>query len=153
MESIADMWKDFSISEEEEVVGVEDGGGSVSHCLLGQLITHKPFNHVTFHKTMSNLWKIERGLSIREVDTDIFLFFFGHDAKRDQVLHAKFWVQIYGIPLSGMCEEEVGFLLGNKIGTTLEVEKDIDGNCWGKFLHVRISIDITKPIRRVPRSN
>ncbi|PON43159.1 Zinc finger, CCHC-type [Parasponia andersonii] len=92
------MWKDFSIFKEKKVFGVEDERDRVLHDEPGH------FSHSLLVLKCTD--RLTRGV--------------GGD-----FTYTKFWVQMYGIPLSRMYEE-VGFLLGNKIGTTLEVEKDND---------------------------
>ncbi|POO02934.1 hypothetical protein TorRG33x02_009950 [Trema orientale] len=45
-----------------------------------------------------------------------------------------------------MCEV-VGKYLGNQIGRCVEVNSDELGHCWGKFLCVRLLMDIIKPLQ------
>ena len=57
----------------------------------------------------------------------------------------KFWAQVHNIPLHGMIEE-IGEMLGDQIGTCSEVDCEEKGRCIGRFICVRVSIDISKPL-------
>ncbi|KAL5539058.1 hypothetical protein UlMin_044550 [Ulmus minor] len=60
------------------------------------------------------------------------------------------WVQFHNVPLSCMnraCAE----MISSHIGTVVEVATGLKGECWGRYLRVRVSIDITKPLKRVLR--
>lgn len=49
-----------------------------------------------------------------------------------------------------MCmEKETAAELGSTIGRVEEVETDSSGECIGKFLRMRISVDITKPLEKI----
>ncbi|PON89448.1 hypothetical protein TorRG33x02_147990 [Trema orientale] len=182
MDSIVDLWKYFTISEEEEIVGVNDdlvnsGKKEFEFRLVGRILSQRPIHREALERTLANLWKVEKVLSIKKVEVDTFLFSFGHDVEWDMVLDGepwhfsnnllvlkkteaicggvgwgdfsftKFWVQIHGVPSLGM-NKAMGLLLGNKIGYVIEVEKDTNGSYLGRFLRVRVIINITLPLRR-----
>jgi hypothetical protein len=44
--------------------------------------------------------------------------------------------------------KEVGFQIGTTMGVAEEVDTDVDGVEWGKYLRVRIKLDLTKPLAR-----
>ncbi|PON92154.1 Zinc knuckle CX2CX4HX4C [Trema orientale] len=54
---------------------------------------------------------------------------------------------MFNLPLQGM-SKAVAKLLGNQAGRFVEVEKDDNGSCLGRFLNVRVIVDINKPLRR-----
>lgn len=57
------------------------------------------------------------------------------------------WVQIHNVPFKCMTRD-MATLLGASIGKVEEIECD-DNNTWiGPFMRIRVSIDITKPLRR-----
>ncbi|KAL5779811.1 hypothetical protein ACOSQ2_010548 [Xanthoceras sorbifolium] len=60
---------------------------------------------------------------------------------------AEFWVQVYNVPLVCMTKG-IGTFLGNKIGEFCEIDVGATGDCLGKYLRVRVKIDITKPLQR-----
>lgn len=61
--------------------------------------------------------------------------------------HAAFWVQIHDMPLVCM-NRYVGTRIRETIGAVEDIEVEGDGTSWGRFLCVRISIDIMKPLER-----
>ncbi|KAK3189380.1 hypothetical protein Dsin_028941 [Dipteronia sinensis] len=64
--------------------------------------------------------------------------------------HTEFWVRIYQVSLLCMTKA-IGWFLGEMIGETLEVDGGASGDCVGKFLHVRVRIDVCKPLQRCLR--
>ncbi|TXG71586.1 hypothetical protein EZV62_000165 [Acer yangbiense] len=63
---------------------------------------------------------------------------------------AEFWVQIYKIPILCMTKE-IGRFLGGMIGEVLDIDGGNSGDCVGKFMRVRIRMDITKSLKRCLR--
>ncbi|KAK2640225.1 hypothetical protein Ddye_028020, partial [Dipteronia dyeriana] len=59
---------------------------------------------------------------------------------------AKFWVQIHQVPLLCMIKA-IGNFLGGMIGQVLAVDGGASGVCVGKFLRVRVRVDITRPLK------
>ncbi|KAK3184761.1 hypothetical protein Dsin_032047 [Dipteronia sinensis] len=60
---------------------------------------------------------------------------------------ADFWVQIHCVPLLCMTKE-IGQFLEDFVGNVLEVDMDASGDWVGKFLRIRILLDVEKPLRR-----
>ncbi|KAL4340688.1 hypothetical protein GQ457_08G033290 [Hibiscus cannabinus] len=57
------------------------------------------------------------------------------------------WVRVYQLPLRAMnCT--MGLQLGGTIGRAIGVDHRVEGGNLGEFLRIRVSIDITKPLRR-----
>ncbi|KAL5549111.1 hypothetical protein UlMin_004342 [Ulmus minor] len=58
------------------------------------------------------------------------------------------WIQVHNIPLACMnqsCAERIG----NLIGTFTEVATRLKRECWGRFMRIQVSIDISKPLERL----
>lgn len=60
--------------------------------------------------------------------------------------HVSFWVRLYDLPI-GMSNNTSAKTLGVKIGEVLEVDES-SSSAYGKFLRVRVRVDITKQLRR-----
>ncbi|KAK2634491.1 hypothetical protein Ddye_029283 [Dipteronia dyeriana] len=60
-----------------------------------------------------------------------------------------FWVQLYNIPLLGM-NMMGAIVLAEKIREIIEIPNE-SKECCGKFLHVKVVIDVTRLIRRFLR--
>ncbi|KAL5792215.1 hypothetical protein ACOSP7_000809 [Xanthoceras sorbifolium] len=58
-----------------------------------------------------------------------------------------FWIQLHNIPLFCMTKE-AGLQLGSKVGKVKDIDTGASGDCMGKFLRIRVNIDISKPLKR-----
>ncbi len=61
--------------------------------------------------------------------------------------YSAFWIRIYNLPILSMVKE-VGEDIGNNIGRLVEVDVPENGIGWGRFLRIRVEIDVTKPLLR-----
>ena len=59
---------------------------------------------------------------------------------------AEFWVQIHDIPIMCMNRRTAKWL-AEQIGEVVELPSE-SRECWGKFLRVKVRIDITKALKR-----
>ncbi|KAL5834742.1 hypothetical protein ACOSQ3_014337 [Xanthoceras sorbifolium] len=57
-----------------------------------------------------------------------------------------FWIQLHNIPLVCM-NKRVAKLLAETLGVVVEIPIDTR-ECWGKFMRVKVGIDITKPLKK-----
>ena len=58
---------------------------------------------------------------------------------------APFWIQIHGLPT--MCQTKtVGMSIGSTLGEVEKMDANGKGFCLGSFLHIRVQMDITKPL-------
>lgn len=131
--------------------------------LLGKLLSQKPFNRKALIRcTILEILRVKNGLTINEVDRDIFLFSFGDPKERDMVLgnepwifdksllvlkiydtdktvdyndfvSTKFSVQVFNLPPSGK-SPEMGEMVGDIISEFVDVIKNADSKCVGQFL-------------------
>ncbi|PON56308.1 Zinc knuckle CX2CX4HX4C [Trema orientale] len=62
----------------------------------------------------------------------------------------SFWIQLHNLPLHGRTKE-IGELIGHRIGVCQEVETDENGKCLGRFVRIRVQLDISSPLRRGSR--
>ncbi|KAI8032250.1 Uncharacterized protein LOK49_LG01G03918 [Camellia lanceoleosa] len=144
-------------------------------CLVGRLLTHRPFNTEALRTMLVSMWKPSQGMQFKVLGDNLFLFQFNHfvDKKRvffrgpwrfdKQLLlleefegslrpsdikftRALFWVQVINLPLISMTRA-VGILIGNRLGRFVDMELSEEGVAWGKYLRIRVSIDIAKPLR------
>ena len=61
--------------------------------------------------------------------------------------HASMWVQIWGAPFD-MVSPQVAADIGGRIGTMKEVEKRRSNDLQSLFMQVRVSVSVSKPLRR-----
>ncbi|TXG69371.1 hypothetical protein EZV62_004306 [Acer yangbiense] len=57
-----------------------------------------------------------------------------------------FWVQIHDIPIMCMNRRTVKWL-AEQIGKVIEIPTE-SRDCWGKYLRVKVLIDISRPLKR-----
>ena len=144
--------------------------------LLFRLLTSRSFNGEAFKGTVWNLWASQGGVTIRDIEDNLFMAIFnrGDDMERiviqspwtfDKKLiqitrfesdmqptvvkftHSLFWIRIHNLPILSMVRE-VGEDVGNHIGRLVEVDVPDNGIAWGRYLRIRVEIDITKPLLR-----
>lgn len=125
---------------------------------------------------MSNIWATKEDVAIEGLGDNQFIFFFTSEEDKVRILvgspwhydnslllliepkgmgeiakldfsKATFWVQIHNIPIVCM-NQESAFQLGCKIGRVKEIDLGATGNCLGKFIRVRVEVDITKPLEK-----
>lgn len=60
--------------------------------------------------------------------------------------NVAFWVQIYNVLLLYM-SKEMGELLGSKLETVEKVDMGVLGDCVGRYLRVRVTLDVSFPLK------
>ncbi|TXG71386.1 hypothetical protein EZV62_006321 [Acer yangbiense] len=151
----------------------------ISVCLMGKILTQKYVNREAFMRVIGKIWHVQEGVEIKSMSGNIFSFHFTNQEDKCRVLSGapwtfdnallvleetegrgtidklafnlcEFWVQIYQVPL--ICSsKEIGRFLGEMIWEVIEVDGGMVGNCAGKFMRVRVRIDINRPLRRCLR--
>ncbi|KAH7544060.1 hypothetical protein JRO89_XS15G0098100 [Xanthoceras sorbifolium] len=69
------------------------------------------------------------------------------DFNKMQFDKADFWIQLHNIPLFCMTKE-AGLQLGSKVGKVKDIDTGPSGDCMGKFLRIRVNIDVSRPLKR-----
>ncbi|TXG48219.1 hypothetical protein EZV62_027513 [Acer yangbiense] len=58
----------------------------------------------------------------------------------------ELWIQIHDVPIIGMNRRSAKWM-AKQIGRVIEIQTE-SKDCWGKFMKVKVQIDITKPLKR-----
>ncbi|PON49257.1 Zinc knuckle CX2CX4HX4C [Parasponia andersonii] len=127
MDAIIDQGRILSISDEDEVFGVDDEVVNEGNENL-QVLDDEPWHFDNAH------------LVLKIVDSQA-------DLGWGEFSYSNFWVQMQNLPPKGM-KKKIGGILGNIAGTCIKVDTEADGKCFGSFIRVRIRIEFTKPLRR-----
>lgn len=98
-EELVQDWEKLKLTEEEDVVVGKDFDNSVdeesriqiSLTLVGKLLTSKPFNVEAMKRTLMAIWRLKENVSIRMVDTNLFIFHFFCGLDKDRVLDGCPW--------------------------------------------------------------
>ncbi|KAL5797702.1 hypothetical protein ACOSQ2_002522 [Xanthoceras sorbifolium] len=122
------------------------------------------------------IWRLTNEVSVELVRDNIFAFHFQNALDKNRVLaggpwnfdnsllilegprgwgdiskmsfsKADFWIQIHNVPLLCMTRN-IGLQLGAKIGKVKDMDVGASGDCTGKFLRVRVEVDVCQPLKR-----
>lgn len=77
MEEIVGRWNSLSLTEEEEVVALDDeflaiDSESFQRGILGKVSTKKPHRKLSFRSAINRMWKVDGCFSIREMENVVF---------------------------------------------------------------------------------
>ncbi|XP_040992702.1 uncharacterized protein LOC121239512 [Juglans microcarpa x Juglans regia] len=140
------------------------------------IVMEKSLNREALKLTMTKLWNPEGRIVFNEVGHNRFIIEFHKEVDIERVLkgipwsfdkhlicvqdfdsstppteinftHEPFWIQLHGMPLAAM-NIEGGESIGASVGEVITVDVDGEGIEWGKFLRIRLNMDITKPLAR-----
>ncbi|TXG57618.1 hypothetical protein EZV62_015447 [Acer yangbiense] len=129
-------------------------------------------------RVIGKIWRVDRGMDIESAG-NMFTFHFRDENDMRRVVSggpwsfddafialekpqgkgtivsldfnwAEFWVQIYQVPLLCM-SKEIGWFLGGMIGDVMDVDGGDVEDCVGKFMRVKVRVDIKKPLKRCLR--
>ncbi|KAL0367991.1 UNVERIFIED_CONTAM: hypothetical protein Scaly_1018000 [Sesamum calycinum] len=109
------------------------------------------FHTDAFKTTLVAAFNPVRGMDLKPLTENRFLLKFNHivDRNRDVNLDwAAFHIHVHGLPLSKMWKEMAQFI-GNQVGRFVDVDMDSAGNVWGSSIRIQVSVDVTKPLKRV----
>ncbi|KAK3193163.1 hypothetical protein Dsin_024473 [Dipteronia sinensis] len=152
-----------------------EGLGDVSRCLVGKVLTGKKVNRDVFIGLIEQLWSLIGRVRIKSVGDNTFMFFFRSLEDRNQIWNrcpwqfdksliflgkpigsgdiskiafdqVGIWVQIHNIPIMCM-NRRTARRLADQIGVVIEIPTD-SKECWGRFIRVKIQVDILKSLKR-----
>ncbi|GAU21788.1 hypothetical protein TSUD_329120, partial [Trifolium subterraneum] len=170
--------EDKAITVEEEEVCNDDE--SFSRTLVGKIWTESPYNIRAFKQTMTQAWRSRNPIEIQDLNKNLFLFKFATRREADLVCKngpwsfdrnllilnrisgneqpselamdsVSFWVRVYDLPLK-LRSEGIAKKLGNTVGTFEEMDMK-ESNRMGKFLRMRVYVDLKKPLKRGSKLN
>ncbi|KAI8005339.1 Uncharacterized protein LOK49_LG08G02355 [Camellia lanceoleosa] len=148
--------------------------GRSDMCLVGKLHTRRPFNFDAMKSIMLSVWQPTKGMQVRVIGDNLFVFVFGHVMDRRRVLlngswmldkhllmlgemdpnvqpsnirlvSVQFWVHVCNLPLILM-NKEVGQRVGNSIGKFIDMDFEDGGIAWSRTMRIRVAIDVWKPL-------
>lgn len=180
--SLDEAYSSLTISEEEEF-GLEVGEDVAintpvdsKYTLVGKLLTDKPVKFQFFKDTMAATWRPGKGVCIKELGYNLFIFQFFHEIDVGRVMEdgpwsfernllllhrlkenespfhvqlteAEFWVQVHNLP-SNFHTEGILKAIGAHVGEFVKVDYSKAEDPWKIFTRIRVRIDTTKPLKR-----
>lgn len=172
----------LSISDEEDEgysIGEDDipiQNQVKQFILVGRLLTEKSVKFNIMKETLAAIWRPGKGMSVQEVEQNLFLFQFYNEKDMKRILEdgpwsyeqsllllkqmkphespmevqlstVAFWVQVHNLPWVFVSEKLLK-AIGDYVGGFIHTDTNaLDGN-WKVFLRIRVTIDVSKPIRR-----
>ncbi|KAK1693144.1 hypothetical protein QYE76_009841 [Lolium multiflorum] len=159
-------------------IGWVSGGqvGMVEPQALGRLFSEKPAFAEGLAGALGRAWCPLKGIHCKSVGENIFMFtFYQASGKRkaleegpwmfenDLLLMEEFdvnktadeykfesfpiWIRIFNLPL-GRMNRKTGEEMGDAIGEFIDVETDANGMAPGKYLRVKVRLQVNKPLLR-----
>ncbi|KAM6552563.1 hypothetical protein CsatB_013325 [Cannabis sativa] len=177
-----EQYAQISLDDDEEgiLIGGEEEGEEFAFddrwCLVGKFLTGRTLDFDAMRHMMASLWQPGKGVYIRELDTNRYLFQFyheldvqsvvdgspwtfnkcplvfhrlrkGEDPKVVQLHKMDFWVQLHDLK-SGFMLERVVKSAGDYIGGYVKSDPKNFNGIWRDYLRVRATIDVNKPLKR-----
>ncbi|KAH9658870.1 CCHC-type domain-containing protein [Citrus sinensis] len=133
----------------------EKGLKLAANCLVGKVVLNKGINTEGLRAALQQVWR-----TIKEFKFTGGPWHFAgalivmtepkgiEDVNDQQFTHASFWVQIHNVPLICMHKGAIQ-KFGEKIGDVEEIETDDDGECIGLYARLRISVNVTQPLKKI----
>lgn len=144
-------------------------------CLVGRFLTESPINFQAMQHKLASLWRPGRGMYVKEIEPNRYLFQFYHEIDikcviegsswtfvRFQLLFVRLqmadnprtvvinrldlWVKLHGRD-PGFMSHRIVKDVGNYIGMYVESDANNFIGVWRDYLRVRISIPIDKPLK------
>ncbi|TXG68287.1 hypothetical protein EZV62_003222 [Acer yangbiense] len=158
-EDVAKLCESLTLKDKEGplrplATGLKDGGEKRPALrLVGKLLSTKSVNRDAFINLIPKIWRIREGVDIEVIDGNTFSFTFRCESDRRLVLQGGPWhfdkaLLIHNVPLLCMTSE-IAWFLGSIIRDMKEVDDGASGDCIGKYIRVRVVIDVCKPLRRI----
>ncbi|CAI9090124.1 OLC1v1024818C1 [Oldenlandia corymbosa var. corymbosa] len=142
--------------------------------VVGKLHCPRVVSHDAIGTHCRNIWLNRLGFTVRPVGENLVHFKFNDRIDRARVLHGEpwllvrkhllvlkpdddlsadfricpWWIQLHHCPLYLM-NEDFAIFAGNLIAQFMEIFTDADRNCIGRFLRIKVNIDIQKPLMQV----
>lgn len=143
--------------------------------LIRKIISSKSIGLSIVRDVVLKAWKPMFPLEVSQMENNLFLFRFQHEADANKVFHRRpwsikgghlilkrwdpklswreiefnsstIWVQIHGLPSLWQFEENLRNI-GAKIGNVVELDVTGEGGGeWRRYSRIRIEVDYTKPL-------
>ena len=145
-------------------------------CLVGRFLTDRTINFQAMKHCMAGVWRLEMGITMKEIKPHLYLVRFYHIVDLRRVLdtklwsfnghtlildhlqsgedpllvplaHVPFWVQVYELPADFM-SIGVGKQLGNYVGRFMEYDANNNLGLWRNYMRIRVLLDVRLPLKR-----
>ncbi|XP_062104231.1 uncharacterized protein At4g02000-like [Humulus lupulus] len=181
--------KEVNLSEEDEggldLLAVNGEGGEAESgfnwrlCLIGRFIQSGSLDFLSMQQTLASTWKPGKGVFIKELDNNRFLFQFYHELDIKRVVEGSpwyfnrkaliisrmtqegnprcialdtldLWIQVHDLPI-GFMTTTVLKAIGNYIGVFVDACPKNFMGIWRDYMRIRVRLELTKPLKRKMR--
>ena len=161
-----------------QIGGGDQGKGRMKEAqAIGKLLSDKCVSAEVVQLALERVWCPIKGMEVKALGENHFLFTFHQVSGRAKALEegpwmvsrdlmvvtefdgskileeitftsVPIWVRIMKLPLGMMMDREIAVILGEEIGSYMDVDLEENHSDVGCFLRVKIRLDITKPLMR-----
>uniref|UniRef100_A0A803NZS4 Reverse transcriptase n=1 Tax=Cannabis sativa TaxID=3483 RepID=A0A803NZS4_CANSA len=178
-----DQYAQLQLEEDEEGVLISDDQEGEEQafddrwCLVGKFLTNRTIDFDAMRHMLESLWQPGKGVYVKELDTNRYLFQFyheldvqtvidgspwtfnrmqlvfhrlkrGEDPRLVQLYELDMWVQLHDLKYGFMSDWVVVKHADNYIGKFVKSDPKNFIGIWRDYLRVRVTIDINKPLKR-----
>ncbi|XP_075511118.1 uncharacterized protein LOC142546988 [Primulina tabacum] len=169
----------LSTEEEEELVfessDIQTPDQNSEFCLVGRFLTDRLINFNIMRNRLAEIWRPVRGMAVKEIRPNIYLFQFFHSMDLSRIMdggpwtfdnflliHQKlqpgevptnvplyfvnFWIQVHDLPM-GFMSQSVGKQLGDFVGRFIEYDDKNNSSFWRSYMRIRVNVDVRKPLK------
>lgn len=159
-----------------DVIGLHAQGFDPKLCVVGRFISEGKVDFMAMQHTMAALWKPGRGVYMKELDSNLYLFQFyreidvkrvmegcpwsfnrralvmarlkeGENPRNVDLNRMELWVQVHDLKL-GFMSEKILSGIGNYVGKFVEGCSNNFNGVWRDYMRIRVSIDLRVPLKR-----
>ncbi|XP_074378089.1 uncharacterized protein LOC141719608 [Apium graveolens] len=185
--SLVQAMNDISLEEEEEVgivVATEDHlesqndayGFDANLCVVGRFLIEGRVDFQALQQTLAALWNPGRGVYIKELEINLYLFQFYHEVDVKRIMEGcpwsfnrralvmkrltvgdnprnvmldkmEIWVQVYDLKV-GFMSESILQSVGNNIGSFVSSYPSNFNGVWREYFRIRVALDVNVPLKR-----
>ncbi|XP_031108637.1 uncharacterized protein LOC116013119 [Ipomoea triloba] len=174
------VFQSHKIAKFFEPVGVGGDGAETAEretwAVVGRFLTSKLIKLEYMRQVLASVWQPVKGVTVSEIQPNLFLFVFYHITDMQHVLtkgpwsfennslvcrqvhdgvlpidvaldSLDMWVQLHDLPM-GYTSDAVLEQIGNFMETFVKCDDRFAGVPWRSFYRVRVSIPVSKPLKR-----
>lgn len=178
---------DISLEDEEEggieieasevlANNLQNQGFDAKLCIVGRFITEGRTDFEALQQTLDVLWKPGRGVYMKEIDSNLYLFQFyheldvkrvmegcpwsfnrralvmsrlqeGHNPRSVELNHIELWVQVHDLK-AGLMSEKILQGIENYVGSFVQSCQSNFVGVWREFMRIRVKLNLAKPLKR-----
>lgn len=143
---------------------------------IGRFLTDRPINVLAMKNIMAAVWRPVKGVWIKELGPNLFIFQFFHELDLERVINGgpwtfeqhllifskletgmnpmqmdlvevDFWVQVHDLPV-GYMSERIARDIGNYVGKFIEADANNFTGMWKSYMRLRVRLDVRNQLKR-----